>query len=665
MLSPFDILGPGGAVAKRLERYEHREEQLVMADAVQQAFARQKHLAVEAGTGVGKSFAYLVPAVLNTVKGEELRVSDENTIPRCVISTHTISLQEQLIEKDVPFLRSVLPFEFTAVLVKGRSNYLCLRRFHTALSKAGALFEDFKHRELKRLTEWSKNTTDGSKSDLSPEPDREIWNEICCETGNCLGRKCKFYQDCFYGKARRRAANAQILVVNHALLFSDLALRAAGGSILPVYHYLVLDEAHTVEQVAADHLGLSATQGQAEYNLNRLYNVRTHKGLLTSMQSVPIETLHAAQQAVDECIYSGDVFFGALSDWLQKRPGSNGRVREANIVNNPLSGSIRKLNERLKDVMDKIKDPEERQEVRAAKDRIVSVGDTVNIWTGQGLEEESVYWLESSYSAKGKSRVQICASPIDIGPILREQLFETVSSVVMTSATLATSGKEPFKFFKTQIGMPGIKTQLLGSPFNFEEQATLVMLKDALPPERREDELRSFYERTLRKYLTETNGGAFVLFTSYTLLRKTATDLTPWLAERGLPLFVQGEGMQRSEMVRRFKEQPNAVLFGTDSFWQGVDVPGDALRNVIITKLPFPVPSQPVVEAKCELIDKRGGNSFGEYSLPTAVLKFKQGFGRLIRTKSDTGLVVCLDPRIHSKSYGRNFADALPKCKVR
>ncbi|MCL2742876.1 MAG: helicase [Planctomycetaceae bacterium] len=674
MLTPTDILGENGAIARRLERYECRREQLDMSDAVHKAFSTKTHLAVEAGTGVGKSFAYLIPAILATAGRDERPVSndvfdedenDDDAPPRAVISTHTISLQEQLIDKDIPFLRSVLPLEFTAVLVKGRSNYLCLRRFAAVMKRHQAMFEDNVQLELNRLERWSKNTSDGSKSDLNPPPDRDVWNEVCCEQGNCLGKKCSFNNDCFYFKARRRIANAQLLIVNHALLFSDLAVRMQGGSILPVFKTLVIDEAHTIEQVAADHLGISVTQWQVDYNLNRLYNDRSQKGLLMERTSLPYEAVLPAMQAVDECRYRTELFFNSLSDYLNKRPGSNGRVRENDIVPAVLSESLRTLIDKLRNVIDEIKDPSERQELQAARDKIASLRTEIDLWLTQSLEDESVYYLERITTSRGVSRVKLCASPLDVGNILRENLFKQIHSVAMTSATLAVSKTAPFQYFKTQIGMPSIPAVLLGSPFDFEKQATLVMIKDAPLPDAPEHILRPFYESVLRRYIAETQGGAFVLFTSYQLLKRTASDLMPYFAAENMPLLIQGADMQRSEMLRQFKSEPNAVLFGTDSFWQGVDVPGDALRNVIITKLPFLVPNHPVIEAKIETIKNRGGNPFNEYQLPSAVLKFKQGFGRLIRTKTDTGLVVVLDPRIHSKSYGKQFLEALPKCKIR
>ncbi|MDR2441259.1 MAG: hypothetical protein LBE12_18000 [Planctomycetaceae bacterium] len=338
-------------------------------------------------------------------------------------------------------MRSVLPFEFTAVLVKGRGNYLCQRRLHAAHQKQGSLFDTSKLQELERILDWSQQTEDGSRASLNPEPDWGIWNEICCETGNCLGKKCSFFTKCFYAQSRRRIANAQILVVNHALLFSDLAVRMQGGSILPAYHLLVFDEAHTIEQVAADHLGISVTHGQIEYNLNRLYNPRNQKGLLTTQSISETATrslVITVQELVDECFYAAEYFFQDLEIWLQQHPGSNGRIREPRVVNNGLSGSIRKLNEKLRELLEQIKNPDERQELRAARERMAALAGNIDVWVLQGLEDESVYWLEAVHSGRGKLRISINAVPIDIGPILREQLFAKISSVVMTSATLST-----------------------------------------------------------------------------------------------------------------------------------------------------------------------------------------------------------------------------------
>lgn len=668
-LDIHSILGPDGRIAKRIKNYEHRREQLEMASAVEAAFREKHHLVVEAGTGVGKSFGYLVPAILFATEAEgkmERHEDNDDTdgpsLRRVVISTHTISLQEQLIAKDIPLLNSVIPREFSSVLVKGRSNYLSKRRLELAVQRSVSLFSrEEEHEQLESILKWSRGDSDGSLSMLPFKPSMAIWDEVASDSGNCMGRKCKQHNQCFYFAARRRIKNSQILIVNHALFFSDLALRAQGAGLLPEYDAVVFDECHTVESVAADHMGLQVSNSQIDYTLRKLFNPRTEKGILTAL---------GLKQLVRDsynCMESLDHLTEDLLSWLASKPNGNGRVYEPIQIDTLLPKRLADLSEQLERFGKDLKNANDRMELMSASQRLASLTASLNQWLKQA-EEDSVYWVEKVQTkamlSRGQVRLTMRSSPIDISSHLKRELFGKVKTVIMTSATLATGKQKGFEFFQKRVGADKAKPLQVGSPFDYERLARLEIVADLPDPSVEKQAYEQKILPTLKHYISSNDGHAFILFTSYDMLRKVCDSLTPWMESRGLKIYSQASGVPRNQLLEEFKSNPKGVLFGAESFWQGVDVPGDALKLVVISKLPFSVPDHPLLEAKLEDIRKKGGNPFRDYQLPEAVIKFKQGFGRLIRTATDKGVVLVTDSRLLSKSYGKLFIESLPKCPV-
>ena len=639
------FFAPGGVIGRAFEGYERRQQQVEMARAVQKALSTKRHLVTEAGTGVGKSLAYLVPAIEKAILGAN----------RVVISTFTIALQEQLINKDIPCLNRCLPWGFKAALAKGKGNYLCKRRLEFAIRRQMGLFDQFSD-ALSEINNWARRTADGSLSDLPFIPDSRVWDAVRAEHGNCKGRKCGHWTSCFCQRAKRELENANVIVTNHALLFSDLALREEEFSILPDYKWVIIDEAHNIERVAEEHFGIEISSGSVRFLLDGLYNPRTHKGLLVYT---------GAGNLTDMVVKAGEAakeFFKSVRQWDERhKTQTNGRCYK-NFVEDKLSAQIKELRAGLSGLAKQAKDEDERFELTRYVDKCVGLLQDLEAFLPQA-KQDYVYWIEVSDNKR--EAVYLKSAPLNVGADVKRGLFDKFESVIMTSATLSSGGekgKGGFEFFAGRVGLADYDAVKLGSPFDYQKQVTIYIEGDL--PEPNDEKFAESACEAVKKYVLRTQGRAFVLFTSYKMLGDFAEQLAEWFKENNIELLQQGVGLDRTSLLKRFKMDGRFVLFGTDSFWQGVDVAGEALSNVIIVRLPFAVPDTPLLAGRLDKIKEEGGNPFAEYQLPLAIIKFKQGFGRLIRTKTDTGIVVILDPRILSKSYGRSFLAAIPKCKT-
>ncbi|NLV43974.1 MAG: DEAD/DEAH box helicase [Candidatus Hydrogenedentes bacterium] len=690
-------------LARRLDGFELRPQQVEMTESIASAFNENGIALIEAPTGVGKTMAYLLPAVQWALRNKE----------RIVVSTRTINLQEQIINHDLPLLRACLNEAFNACLVKGRSNYVCLHKLDRAFSEM-SLFEEPEHAaQIRDIATWAENTRDGSNADLPFMAHRDVWEKVCCEADVCLGGNCRHFRACFLMHARRDMATADLLVVNHHMLFADVAVKRETGdftasAVLPAYGRVIFDEAHSIEDAATEYFGISATRIGMHKAMNKLYRAESgqERGLLPFlklklMRNCPQVSLEEyneyveliegqlqpavllAEDALDDAFY-------ALREYTAEHCGRVGTEIQWRLTGDLLSApELRQLHEehvisattqaralvRLgRNLLEKLEtiqplEPGEETpvqleiaELNAYLRRVQQVVEALEECTAEDLEDNTVRWIE--IHSRDEKRMRVARCPLAVGKPLADWVYGRVNSVVMTSATLAV--RRQFDYCKNRIGLDQtpegrVRDLLLDSPFDYRNQALMCVPTDG-PAPNASDYLEKLVE-DIRTILHITRGHAFILFTSFYALDFVYNRLEEELGRQGIQALCQGKD-SRSRLLTAFREDPSSVLFGTDSFWEGVDVAGESLQCVVLTRLPFRVPTEPILEARAEAIVQAGGNAFMDFQVPQAVIKLRQGFGRLIRRKTDWGAVVVLDNRIVTKYYGKAFLGSLPDVPV-
>ncbi len=634
-----EVFGPEGLIAQAHPEYEYRPGQIQMARAVMRAFEDRRHLIVEAGTGTGKTLAYLVPAVAASLGGRG----------RVVVSTGTKNLQEQLMEKDIPFLQTILPKKFTAAYMKGRNNYLCLHRLNRA--ENSPVLEGLEEVDyFDEVCHWSRESATGDRAELANLPEHlSFWRHIDARSEICLGQKCTDFDACFITRMRDRAQQADIVVVNHHLFFADLALRnSMYGSVLPDYSAVILDEAHLIEDVASEYFGAQVSNYQVE-------------DLVRDVSNLSIENAEADREVTKT---SSRLLHFADNFWMGFREGrgTEGRypIIPGTFATKNADGEINSTRlgdlylaldgalARLETTLDALK--EKPVEIENLVRRIRQVRFDMQFIVA-GADRKFVYWAER------RSRgLFLRASPIDVSALLDDKLFSRVETVVLTSATLSSAGN--FSFIRERLGLNHAEDLIAESTFDYESQALLYL--PAGMPDPRSPAWADAAAAEVIRIVRATEGRAFVLSTSLAGMQSLYDLVMP---ELHYPCFLQGSA-SKSRLLAQFRETPNAILFATASFWQGVDVRGEQLSCVIIDKLPFAVPTDPIVAARQRYIEDEGGSSFFEYSVPQAIISLKQGLGRLIRSTTDKGVLAVLDPRLRTKAYGRTFLKSLPPCRV-
>ena len=682
LLDPDEVasaLEIGGIFSHHFPNYEYRPQQIEMLRSVTKSLSEGRHLLVEAGTGTGKSMAYLLPAALWALKNG-LRV---------VISTNTINLQDQLINKDIPDLRAAMGINLSAAVMKGRSNYLCPRRLENMRRRGPDNADEL--RVLCKVLVWLQFTSSGDRNEinLNGPIERDIWVRLSaedegCTTENCLKRGgiCPFY------RARQAALSAHILVVNHALLLADVA---TGNRVLPDYNYVIIDEAHHLEEATTNALSFRVTQSMIDRTVRDLGSPNSGAlgKILILIEGNLAPSDYAAlnqyiQQITDLAFQfqtKSQAFFTSIDEFLlEQREGAEigmyahqerilpatrtqpawadveAAWEECETSLRPLVELLTKLIQALGDIREDL--PEEEDDIITGLGSLyLRLKEMQTNLDGMVFEPrpDAIYWVEISPNAR---QLSLNSAPLHIGPLMQKYLWNEKSSVILTSATLTAAGE--FNYLKGRLSADEAYELAVGSPFDFESSVLLYIANDIPEPSDRTGHQRAI-EQGILKLCLATGGKALVLFTSYDQLKRTSHSISPFLARNNIRVYEQGEGASANTLLESFRADDHAVLFGTRAFWEGVDVPGEALSVLIIVKLPFDVPSDPIVAARAETFD----DPFSEYSLPEAILRFRQGFGRLIRTQSDRGVVAIFDRRVMTKRYGRLFTDSLPTCTTR
>ena len=664
-------LGKNGPLAKDNSNYEERPSQLELVKEISQCFNENKIGIYEAGTGVGKSYAYLIPALL-WVKNNNQRV---------VISTGTINLQQQLAEKDIIQAEKILGIDEKFLLLKGRQNFVCLRRLKDLQDEKDLFFEE--EEELEIIKKWIETTESGSKSELTFMPSDALWQRINSESEACMGNRCQYSESCFVMKMKKAANEAKILIVNHHLLFSDIQLRLSTqnyeeGAVLPPYTRLIFDEAHGIESAATSFFSENLNKFSIQKQLNLLYRHRksSSAGLLLNVHALSessvdmeeiigaLDLIKVSMQLLEDCglellqnqftwrLFEGSVVYS--NDLLNKFEKLNTAIYE-------FVGLVRKL---LEGIRERDLELPSIWETKQVLKRIENYGMVCKNFLTWEERPDSVFWIEKRKLSSGALFLRFVETPLQIASTMNAGVFEPMESVVCVSATLQITND--FSFWKYRTGLhfqeqSRVMQKVFQSPFPYEKNLLFSVVTDSPLPT--QNIFQSWVEHAIEKLILASSGRSLVLFTAYDSLIYAYNFCVQRLIKNKIKVYKQGDE-DRFRLLKKFKEEISSVLFATDSFWEGVDVPGESLSQVIIVKLPFPVPSDPVFQARSENIDKNGGKSFLELSVPEAVIKFKQGFGRLMRSCRDRGCVTVLDNRIVTKFYGRFFIDSVPKSKT-